>query len=156
MILERVGAPVFGVTAAAISAAPNPVQWQALGYQFEAASLLIALFAASVTRIIIGMRDKTIGRAVDWAVLALVLTATAAIVIGTHATMIPAFAYGTILAVSGEGILKFAEQRGHRVFEALFGSAPAPAPPVPPAAPDDIAAIEAAMHQLDQIPDRKD
>lgn len=146
MILERVGAPVFGVMTAAIVAVPKPTVWFFLGYPFEVASLIGALFAALVTRLIIGMRAKSIGKALDWAVLALVLATTAVIVIGLHASLIPAFLYGTGLAVLGEGILKVAERYTEKGL-AVLGIAPPP-----PASPSDAEAIEQAVRELDKIP----
>ncbi|VXC63853.1 membrane hypothetical protein [Sphingomonas sp. AX6] len=146
MILERVGASVFGLLTAATVVAPQPMVRHFLGYPFEVPSMIAALFAVAITRVIISMRAKSIPKPLDVAVLVLVLSSTAVVVIGSHASIIPAFLWGTGLAGLGEGILKIAEKFVAVGLEKVGIE-------VPKADTSDEAAIEAAMHTLDQVPD---
>ena len=147
MILERVGAPVFGVMMAAAAVTPKPVEWHLLGYPFEAASMIAALFAALTTRVIVGMRGKTVPRPLDFAVLALVLLTTAVVVASTRANLLSGLLYGTGLAATGEGLIRLAEKWIANAFKVLG---------IPPASPDDVEAIGQALRKTYEIPDEKD
>lgn len=155
-MIERTGVAVLGTATAATAALPKPVVWHFLGYPFEAASMIAAIFAAIVTRIIINTRAKSTNRTLDFAVIALVLLTTVSIVAGMHANLVGGLLYGTGIATVGEGILRIAEKWVNRALTFLDVAPAAPAPPptvlpvqTPPANADG-AAIGRALDDLDK------
>lgn len=144
MIVERSAAGVLVAATAAAATLPQPVIWHFLGYPFEAASLIAATFAAVTTRVVIGLRNRSVTYALDAAVLVLVLITAAAIVIGFRANLIAGLLYGTGFAAIGEGIIRLAERYTTKGLRAL-GVEP------PPQIEDDHAAISDAMSKLNKI-----
>lgn len=154
-MIERTGVTVLGIGTAATAALPKPVVWHFLGYPFEAASMVAAIFAATVTRIIINTRAKSTNRTLDFAVLALVLLTTASIVAGWHVNLVGGLLWGTGLATVGEGILRVAEKYVNKALAFLDVAPPEqPAatvlPVQTPPAGSDGAAIGRALDDLDK------
>ncbi|PZT91979.1 hypothetical protein [Sphingomonas sp.] len=154
-MIERTGVTVLGIGTAATAALPKPVVWHFLGYPFEAASMVAAIFAAIVTRVIINTRAKSTNRTLDLAVLALVLLTTGSIVAGWHLNLVGGLLLGTGLATIGEGILRIAEKYVNKALD-VFDIGP-PAPPAPivlpvqtPPAGGEGAAIGDALDRLDK------
>lgn len=131
----------------AASTSVSPTIWHLLGYSFEAASMCAGIGAAVITRAIIGIRGKTVGRATDWAVLCLVLLFTAVIIASSGASLLTGLLYGTGIAAIGESLIVLAEKWANAALT-KFG--------IPPARPDDVEAIGQALRDTYQIPDEKD
>lgn len=154
-MIERASVTVLGIGTAATAALPKPVVWHFLGYPFEAASMIAALFAAIVTRIIINTRAKSTNRTLDAAVLALVLITTGSVVSGWHLNLVGGLLAGTGLATIGEGILRIAEKYVNKALDVFDIGPPEPPAPIalpvqtPPANPDG-AAIGRALDDLDK------
>lgn len=146
-MIERAGAAALGTVAIGSAAMPQPVVWHVLGYQFEAASMIAAVFAAVTTRIIINTRNKSSSRLLDAAVLALVLITTWAVIASLRANLITGLLYGTGIATIGEGLIAIAEKYTRKGLSLLdIGSAALP--PAAPPAPEDRAAIDRAVSDL--------
>jgi hypothetical protein len=144
-MLERVSVGPLGLATAAAAASASgshPTIWWALGYPFEAASLIAALFAAIVTRVIVSLRARSVAYALDGAVLVLVLITTTAVVIGWHPSLVGGLLYGLGLGIIGEGILRVAQQYTDRGFAALGIDMD----------DDDHAAMNKSMEQMYRLP----
>lgn len=154
--MERAGAAALGTATATAAAMPSPVVWNFFGYPFEAASMIAAVFAAVVTRIIINTRNRSSSRTLDMAVLALVLVTTVTLVAGLHANLVQGLLYGTGIATIGEGLLRIAEKYVNKGLAFLDVPTPPPAPPVAmpvqtPPISEDGAAISKALNDLNQV-----
>ncbi len=146
--MERLSVVALGGVAVGSAAMPKPVVWHVLGYQFEAAAMLAAMFAAITTRVIINTRNKSSSRVLDTAVLLLVLVTTWAIVASLGANLITGLLYGTGIATIGEGLIAIAEKYTRKGLSFLDIENMA-LPPATPPTPDDHAAIDEAVRKLD-------
>lgn len=152
-MIERVSAPILAGVTVAAAAVPQPVIWSFLGHPFDAASMVAALFAAMTTRVIIGLRNRSVGLALDAAILVLVLVTTAAVVASYRTNMVGALLLGTGLGTIGEGILRIAEKWTNSAMRAAGIDPPAPPPgTLAPEHEDHPAAISAAMGTLKRAP----
>lgn len=142
---------MLGAAAATTAAMPQPVIWHFLGYPYEAASLIAAVFAAVTTRVVIGLRARSVNYALDGAVLVLVLVTTAGVVIGFRTTLIMGLLYGTGLATIGEGIIRIAERYTTKGLSALGIEPPPPPGTLPPVDDDHPAAIGDALGKLNKL-----
>lgn len=142
---------MLGVAMASAAAMPQPVIWHFLGYPYEAASLIAAVFAAVTTRVVIGLRSRSVTYALDAAVLVLVLVTTCGVVIAFRTSLIMGLLYGTGLATIGEGIIRIAERYTAKGLSALGIEPPPPPGALPPADEDHPAKIGTALDKLDKL-----
>lgn len=113
-----------GVTAAAEVIKSAPVQWDVLGYHFEAAGMIAALFGCAVARVWHGSAQAARAKfrwQLDLPISAMTVGATIALVMKVSPEPWLGLLYGTGMGVVGEGLFKMAE----RVLRAsgLFGEA---------------------------------
>lgn len=123
---------ILPVAAAAVAskgatlATSQPVVWHFLGYPFEAASMIAAVFACSAARFWIGAAQAVRQQhrwAIDIPVTGMVLATSAALIIAKRPEPLGALLYGGGLGVLGEGIFKVAEHY-LRKAGAVFGIEP--------------------------------
>jgi len=156
MIERAAGGALSALAAATAVTHPVPVVWHLLGYPFEAAGMIAALFACGCARFWSGNQlraRKAFRWTLDIPVSALTLATSMAAVIAMRPEPLAALGIGAGIGVIGEGLFKLA-QRNVEKFD-FFGtgpSAPPPiayaAPPAEPAAPD----LETLAQKLDQEP----
>lgn len=151
-MIGRVSAPLLAGATFAAAAAPQPVLWSFLGHPFDAASMVAALFAALTTRVIIGLRNHSLGIALDIAIGVLVLVTTAAVIASYRTNMVGGLLLGTGFGTIGEGILRIAEKFTNRAMEVAGIDPPAPPGTLAPEHEDHPAAISAAMGALKRVP----
>lgn len=125
---------IWRIAASAAAAAPlaaeavtksAPVQWIALGYHFEAAGMIAAVFGCLVARVWHGSAQaarKTFRWQLDAPISAMTIGATIALIMKVSPEPWLGLLYGTGMGVVGEGLFKLAE----RVLRAsgLFGEGP--------------------------------
>lgn len=156
-MIERVaGGTALGIAAAATATGkPVPEVWHVLGYPFEAAGMIAALFGCLCARFWSGNQLKA-RKAFRWTLDIPVSAATLAASMGTVIAMRPeplaALLAGMGIGVVGEGLFKLAQRNVER-FD-IFGAGPPPpavsyaAPPAEPPAPD----LEDLVRQLNEEP----
>ncbi len=112
-------AAILPVAAAALTekgatiATSVPVIWHFLGYPFEAAGMIAALFACFAARFWIGAAQSVRQEhrwSLDIPVTGMALAVSAAIVIAMRPEPLGGLLYGAGLGVLGEGIFKIAEK----------------------------------------------
>ena len=125
--LGALGGAVLPVAAQAIGTVANadPVRWSLLGYHFEAAGMVAALFGCAVARAWHGsaqLARKQFRWNLDLPITAMTIGTTVALVIKVSPEPWLGLLYGTGIGVIGEGLFKMAE----RVLRAsgLFGDNP--------------------------------
>ena len=102
---------MIGKTAAAGTAAAQPVIWSALGYQFEAASMIAGLSACLMVRLWMSLNGGTINRwawAVDLTVTGIALLFTAGWIVLQRPEPFYALLSGTGFGALGAGIIAIA------------------------------------------------
>lgn len=107
---------------ATVGAAP-PVVWHWLGYQFEAAGMVAALFGCFMARFWIGAgmyARKQFRFTLDVPVSGMALATTAGLVISHHPDPLYALLIGAGLGVLGEGLFKLAEKYLRKLAPDLF------------------------------------
>lgn len=109
--------------------------------------MIAAIFAASMTRLIINTRNKSSSATLDVAVLGLVLVTTFAVIASLQANLITALLYGTGIATIGEGLIAIAEKYTRKGLSFLDIGATA-LPPAAPPAPEEREAIDRAVSEL--------
>lgn len=127
--MGRVGALgtlAIPVAAQAVTVATDPVRWAVLGYQFEAAGMVAALFGCAVARLWHGSAQaarKQFRWHLDLPITAMTIGTTVALVMKVSPEPWLGLLYGTGVGVVGEGLFRLAE----RVLRAsgLFGDAAA-------------------------------
>ena len=131
-------------------ATSQPAIWTFLGYPFEAAGMIAAIFGCFTARFWIGAGAairKEHRWTLDVPVSAMTLATAAAMVIALRPGPLSALLLGAGLGVVGEGIFKVAEAQLRKLMP-VFADEPAPAKPDP----DHAAAIGEAMRQLHDLP----
>ena len=135
--LGATAAAVLPVAAAAVAktgatvTTSTPTIWFFLGYPFEAAGMIAALFACASARFWIGAGE--IARRehrwlLDAPVSSMTLAVSAGIVISRHPEPLSALMYGGGIGILGEGVFKLAEQRIDKLKAAMgLGSDDKPA-----------------------------
>lgn len=112
-------AAVLPVAAAAMThkgatlATSQPVVWHFLGYPYEAACMIAALFGCLAARFWIGAAQVVRQQhrwLIDIPVTGMVLATSAALIIAQRPEPLGALLYGGGLGVLGEGIFKIAER----------------------------------------------
>jgi hypothetical protein len=113
---------IWRLAASAAAAAPiaaegvlkaSPVHWTVLGYQFEAAGMIAALFGCAVARVWHGSAQAARQKfrwQLDAPISAMTLGTTVALVMKMSPEPWWGLLYGTGLGVIGEGIFKLAER----------------------------------------------
>lgn len=101
------------VSKGATVATSQPVVWHFLGYPFEAACMIAALFGCIAARFWIGAAQavrKQHRWLIDIPVTGMVLATSATLIIAQRPEPLGALLYGGGLGVLGEGIFKIAER----------------------------------------------
>ncbi len=105
------GAPMMGKASAMASAVAQPVLWTALGYQFEAASMIAGLSACLMVRIWVSLNAGPVGAwawAVDLTVTAISMLFTAGWIVLQRPEPFYALLSGTGFGALGAGIIALA------------------------------------------------
>ncbi len=126
----RVGA-LAGITAPVAAAAATiskgatmtgPVVWHALGYPFEAGSMIAALCACIAVRFYVVQHGAGANRwLLDIPVSALALMFTAGIIVTARPAPLTALLFGTGVGALGAGIIKIAKTYVDRWFHETTG-----------------------------------
>jgi len=112
-VLAGAAVPLVAQAANGPQAHSGPVIWHFLGYPFEAAGMIAALFACSAARFWIGAAQavrKEHRWTIDMPVTGMVLAVSGALIIAMRPEPLGALLYGGGLGVLGEGIFKIAER----------------------------------------------
>lgn len=126
-------AAILPVAAAAMAnkgatiATSQPVVWHFLGYPFEAACMIAALFGCIAARFWIGAAQAVRQQhrwLIDIPVTGMVLATSATLIIAQRPEPLGALLYGGGLGVLGEGIFKIAERYLQKAGT-VFGLEPA-------------------------------
>ena len=121
---------------AVVPAKEGVVMWAFLGMPFAAPSMVAALFGCTVTRVIIGMTDKTSRWFVRVPVDVLAIGVTFFFVVERSPELFAALGSGIFIGTLGATIIKVAEKWGGRAMSVILGDVPAaPAAPTPPPQP---------------------
>jgi len=134
----RIGAGLSALSAGAVAATPagkGVVLWGFLGMQFGAAAMVAALFGCTVTRVIIGMADKTSKWFVRVPIDILAIGVTFFFVVEKSPELFAALMSGIFIGTLGATIIKIAEKWGAKMMAVVLPDTP-PAPPAstpPPA-----------------------
>lgn len=102
---------MIGRTAAATSAAAQPVIWTLLGYQFEAASMIAGLCACLMVRIWVSLNDRSArvwAWSIDLTVTAISMLFTAGWIVLQRPAPFYALLSGTGFGALGAGIIAIA------------------------------------------------
>jgi hypothetical protein len=113
-------------TKGATIATSQPAVWHFLGYPFEAAGMIAALFGCIAARFWVGAAQAVRQEhrwSLDMPVTAMVLAVSAALVISRRPEPLGALMYGAGLGILGEGIFKLAEAQ-LRKASTVFGIEP--------------------------------
>ena len=105
------GQPILGKATAMGSAAAQPVLWSALGYQFEAASMIAGLSACLMVRIWVSLNAGPSSRwtwAVDLTVTGIAMLFTAGWIVLQRPVPFYALMCGTGFGALGAGIIALA------------------------------------------------
>lgn len=140
MIETRVAGSVLGVLGAATATGGRaPEVWHLLGYPFEAAGMIAAIFGcacASVWR----MEQQRLRKALRWGLgiptSAISIAATIGAVIAMRPEPLVGLLTGAGIGVIGEGLFKLAQRYVERL--GLLGDPPAPVSVPPSPLPTDI------------------
>ena len=109
--VPMIGSPLVGKAAAMGNAAAQPVLWTALGYQFEAASMIAGLSACLMVRIWVSLNagaTTTWAWAVDLTVTAISMLFTAGWIVLQRPVPFYALLSGTGFGALGAGIIALA------------------------------------------------
>lgn len=151
-MIERAasGAALSVMAAATAASKPAPEVWHLLGYPFEAAGMIAALFGCFCARWWsveqLRMR-KTLRWTLDVPISALTFAVTMGAIITTRPEPLLALGTGAGIGVVGEGLFKLAQRYVEKL--GLFGEAPAPISVLPHPLPRD---IEKLTHDIDEEP----
>lgn len=154
MIEARATGLVLALTGAATATGtPVPVVWHLLGYPFEAAGMIAALFGCACARLWsaeqLRMR-KSYRWTLDIPITAITFAVTMGVIISRRPEPLLALGMGIGIGVIGEGLFKLAQRQVERI--GLFGEAPHTEPyalPPSPTVPPDMADL---TRKLDEEP----
>ena len=137
----------------AAAAVPIPVVWSIAGYQFQAGPLVVTVGIVLITRLCVYLNTK--GRkqvALDLAVTALCSVIAALWTQAHQLDLLPAGVSAMTIAGIGYGLIGMAKSQMLNAvregFQAMIKALGAPAPPTPPAEPDQAAEIERLTGEL--------
>lgn len=104
---------------------PVPVVWHFLGYPFEAAGMIAALFGCSCARLWSAdqlRRRKSYRWTLDFPISLVTLAVTMGVIMSRRPEPLWALIYGIGIGVVGEGVFKLAQAQVERM--GLFGEPP--------------------------------
>lgn len=137
-LMMRAGAITTSLAAGVVAVAPakeSIVMLSFLGMPFAAGSMIAALFGCSVTRVIIGMADKTSRWFVRLPVDILAIGVTFFFVVERSPELFAALGSGIFIGTLGATIIKIAERWGGKIMSVVIPDIPPAPPPTTPPTP---------------------